>query len=398
MSGHIRHCIFTPCRPWGNLAAAAFALLFIAPLTNPAAAQNRLALDVSEAPIWDSNPLMAVNNGDSIWGSATRASIFLDRNTPDADLQARLSAVHNQFNESAFNSNDFFFDTNLAKRSDLLEWSLLGKANYDTTRTGDITELEQSVNLDKRLTWQIAPGVAYALSPRSTLAFNTNWLERHYAGDSSLTDYRTTSFTPSLSFKLTPLQTALFSFQAQRYNSLDAGNRKVDSLGPSVGWKYRFSPKFSLDLLLGFLGSKFSGYPSGNGSWEINPTYSASFKYMGLRNQTAFTLMRTRQPSGNGTESDLASVRLENKFAINQNWALDTQALYQKTEQGELSTNNLDTAWEGLAALIYKASDRWKLSISHKYRQESLANGRGEADRNIAKIELTYSFGPPPSP
>lgn len=398
MSVPNRLCVFPLTLPWGKFAVAAVAIWLITPLSNPASAQNRLAFDVGEAAIWDSNPLMAANNGKSIWGSETKASLSLDRNTPDAGLQARLSAAHNQFNESAFNSNDFFFDTNLAKRSSLLEWSLLGKANYDTTRTADISEFGQTVGLNRRLTWQIAPGVAYALSPRSTLAFNTNWLERHYNGNSSQTDYRTTSFTPSLSFKLTPLQTALFSFQAQRYNSLDANDRKVDSLGPSVGWKYRFSPKFSLDLLVGFLGSKFSGYPSGNGSWEINPTYSASFKYMGLRNQTALTLMRTRQPSGNGTESDLESVRLENKFAINQNWAFNTQALYQKTEQGEISSSNLDTAWEGLAALIYKASDRWKLSISHKYRQESLANGRGDADRNIAKVELTYSFGPPPSP
>jgi len=70
-------------------------------------------------------------------------------------------------------------------------------------------------------------------------------------------------------------------------------------------------------------------------------------------------------------------------------------AVYQKTEQTAGSTDDLDTAREESIALVYDATDRWDFSLSQKYRQEELTENRGEAERSIARVSLTYSFGKP---
>ncbi|PJB70856.1 MAG: hypothetical protein CO093_06890 [Alphaproteobacteria bacterium CG_4_9_14_3_um_filter_47_13] len=361
----------------------------------PAIAQDKIKLDTSETIIWDSNPLMLVEGESDIWGSETRASLELGRETQNAALKAELAATHNQFNEASFNSNDLSLGAGIKKNTELWELSLESALDYDTTRTGEITTFGRNPRTNRRLTWRMEPDIAYSLSPRSKLALHGSWLERSYEDSAFLTDYRTTSLVPSFVHSLSPLQIVSVSFQAQRYSSLENSDQKVDSLGPSLGWQYRFRPEFSIGLSAGVLGSKFDGYPLADDSWEYNPVYSGEFEYMGQRNQSVLGLSKTRQPFANGTEANLISARIENKFSINPKWNLNMNAVYQKTEQTAGSTDDLDTAREESIALVYDATDRWDFSLSQKYRQEELTENRGEAERSIARVSLTYSFGKP---
>ncbi len=361
----------------------------------PAFAKDNVKIGISETPLWDSNPLMLTTGKTDIWGSETRAFVDFGRMTPDATLNATLAAEHNYFNNSSFNSNDFFFRTDLKKNTALWEWSINGRFDYDTTRTGEITTFGRNTRVGRRLSWQAAPRVAYNLSPRAQLVLDGSWQENHYDNSVSLTDYRTVSLSPSVVYSLTPLQKAFLLFRTQHYSSLD-GDQDVDSLGPSLGWQYRFKPEWSLELFAGFLASKYDGYVTAGNDWEYNPTYSATLEYLGQRNHTSFSVARARQSYANGTESELISATAENKFTINSQWALSMKALYQDAKRSTVSMGNLDTGYEESVGLVYKAGERWDFSLSQRFRREELTNGLGVAERNIIRAGLTYRLGAVP--
>ncbi len=379
-----------------SLTGLSIALLVMVCAIPFASAEDTVEVDVNETIIWDSNPLMQTTGETDILGSETKASLELGRNTPSEKLTAEFEAVRNQFNETSFNSTDVAFSTDLEKKYRRVGWSIQGGIDYDTTRTGEITTFGRNTRAERRTTWQIEPEVSYNLSPLSKVALSGSWLERYYDDASSLIDYRTASVSPSLIRSLTPRQTGVMSFHARRYSSLEGGDRTVDSLGPSFGWQYNFKPEYSIELTAGVLGSRFDGYGTGDDEWEFNPTYSGELQYLGQRNQAALGVSRERQPFANGTESDLTSVNVKNKFAFTPRLYVNMRAIYQKAEQPPVSTDDLDMAYEESVELVYKTADRWRLSLSQRYRREELTNGLGEAERSIIRAGLGYSFDTEP--
>lgn len=376
----------------GFLLAGAALCPVLAP--GSAKAEDKLRVDVSETPVWDSNPLMLTTGASGIWGSETKAALVFGRKTQSSDLGTNLSVVRNQYNDSDFNSTDVFLGTALKKRSALWEGSLDCNVGYDTTRTDEITTFGRATRASRRLSWQVAPGLAYNFSPRGQMSLRTGIQQKRYEDGTFFTDYQIVSVSPAFAYKITELQTAMILFQAQRYDVLDSTDRKIDSLGPSIGWQYYFNPALKLDLSAGAMGSKYTGYGLTSEDWTINPTYSATLTWQGQRNKTSASVSRARQPYVDGTESDLTTLRAENSFEIDPKWTLDTRALYQKADQSSgVAASNLDNAWEESAALTYKAADRWRLSLSQKYRKENLMRGGQDADRNMIRLSLTYSFG-----
>jgi len=344
-----------------------------------------------EIAVYDSNPLMRERNARAIRGSETTASLGYNKETTKTTFRSALSATRNQFNNSKFNSTDFHGFSGM--KLDLRRWqlSLDAKAGYDTTRTSELTTLGLDVDSTRVASYSVSPSVSYNLSPRSFLALSGNWNERRY-DDASLTDYRTYSITPAFAHNLTSKQQVQFSWLFNRYQSLENSQKRVNTTGPSVSWTYVFRPYLSLKLSGSMLKTKYSGYASATDQDDYTPSYSSILSYTGNNHDLEFSVIKSRQPYANGTESYLTTFAVQDKYNVNQNVSLNFGADYQDAKQPPVSTDSLDNAWSVTAGALYKISRNWGLTASYKHKEEALISDDETASQDIMRVGLSRDF------
>lgn len=353
-------------------------------------ARDNSRFEINQNFVSDSNPRNLSEGDDSIFGSETRLSYILDRETPISALETLLSISRNQFNDSDYNTTNYSLRSGYERNS--LRWTagFDGSVLYDTTREQNTTNLGILTEVNRRFTWTFGPRLQYKINPRTSIALNTQWLERFYKSD-NLVDYRVITASPTLLYDVSPLQNISFALRYRSFNTLES-DQSVDSIGPSVGWSYNFHPQYSLSLNAGALASKFSGYE--NDGTEVNPIYEARLNYIGERNKANIGITRSRDAYPNGTEYDLTSVAAENEYTINPLWAFNAGISYRMTEQPNFTTDDLGHTWQQTTQLNYAPAEQWNVSLSQQYNFEELESGEN-SDRHIFKLNLGYSFGGP---
>lgn len=367
-------------------------ILFSTCISSPLAyGEDSLNLSANQSFAYDSNPLVTSSDADSIYGSETRASINYNKTIQNKSLLGNAAVLRNQFNDSDFNSTDFYFDGGYITSTPRAQLSLDGDVVYNTTRTGEETTLGLNREIGRRLFWNFNPSYNYKLSQRLTGGLQTKWEETHYESD-SLTDFRTISIIPSTVYNLTQQQRLIQSLRMQRYEPLNGTNQSVNSYGPYFGWEYQFHPQYSITLYGGILGTQYKGYTLIEDDWQFNPIYSASLARESERHRTSLSISRSRQSYATGIESDLTTIEGQNLFTISDSLTLNLRALYQHVEDTNVPASNLDSAIEESLNLNYKLAEKWDLTLSQKYRSEDYINSPDNADRNIIRLGLTYNF------
>ncbi len=350
-----------------------------------------IGLTLSEKAIWDSNPLMLTRNVTDIWGSGTQVTVDYDKGNQAVQLKSSLSVTQNVFNERAYNSTDFSGTSELAWNSTRWRLALRSNADYDTTRTSEITTFNLDVGSKRRLSYAFSPELYYVLSPRGIFSLSGSWTETRYEGD-VLSDYRTMSLTPSYTYNLTPLQQLQISTLLRRYESLESGNQKVDTLGPSVNWIYEFDPSLSLALSGGLYRTKYKGYVNGSGGWETAPSFSGTLNYEDEQNRASVSLVRSRQAYGNGTESYITTFSARENYKVNEKFSINFDADYQLAKQPSVSSSALEKAWGAETGLSYSITRKWDLNATYRHREETLKNSSKGADRDIIRVGLSYKM------
>lgn len=362
-------------------------------ISSPVLANNNdLTLSLSESAIWNSNPLMLTRNVTKIWGSETDLKVGIDKDIRTATFKTNLSIKRNQFNESEYNSTDFAGFTNLGWETKRIQLGLKGRINYDTTRTSEITNFNLDVGSVRRFAFSVTPSISYTISPRSVFSIDSTWYEVDYDSD-NFSDYRTLSATPSLSYQLTPLQQVFISTLFNRYESLNAEDREVDTIGPSIGWQYNFNPNFYLMASGGMHRTKFKGYAGVREKWKTSPSFSTRISYKDEQHQASLSAERTRQSYGNGTESELTTFSARERYAINKRLAVNLGANYHIADQpSNFSSSALDNAWDTSAGLAYTINRNWDVRAGYNHREEKLKNAASSRDRDILRIGLSYKM------
>lgn len=349
---------------------------------------------ISETALWNSNPLKLRTNIQDVIGSETKVFAGIERETATTQIKADVSALHEQYDHSEYNTTDFYGRASLKRKFEKTTLNLATSYDFDTTRSSELTTFGQDIGAGRRQSFNIAPSVYYALSPRSTIGLTGKWQETRY-DNNSLEDYRILSISPSISYFLTPLQTLVFSVQAQRYMLLEsASDQYIDSIGPISSWEYNFLPEWSAITSLGYLASKAHGYATGSDdSWDYNPIYGLTLQYEGAQHTSRLSIIRSRQPYANGTETYLTSIEAADSTAINESMDFEIKGNYQFAKNSPLATNNLEKSWGGLIALNHKIGMNWMATASYKYQEETLSNRRDSADQQIVRVGLSYQFG-----
>jgi len=344
-----------------------------------------------EIAVYDSNPLMRASNTSSIIGTETTASLGYNAATARTTLRSRISATKNQFNDSKFNSTDIRGFSGLKLDRKRWQISFDAQANYDTTRSDELTTFGLDIDSTRRANYSISPSVSYNLSPRSSVVLSGDWNETRY-DDDSLTDYRTYSITPAFAHNISPKQQVQFSWLFNRYQSLDNSSQHADTTGPSASWTYVFRPYLSVKLSGGMLKTEYSGYTLTGEQGDYTPTYSAILNYTGKNHDLELSVIKSRQAYANGTESYLMTLAVQNNYKVNQNLSLNFGAQYQDAKQPPISSNNLETAWNVSAGAAYRFSRNWDLTASYKHKEETLTNDDNNADQDLVRFGLSRDF------
>lgn len=327
-----------------------------------------------------------------IYGTEGRAFIGLQRDMLTSKVKGDFSAVANRYDQVNFDSTDFYAKVIMEKSFQGMLLSLTSSYDYDTTRSSELTTFGREVGTGRRKSYTAQPSFVFQATPRTMIGLSGRWQETFYESE-SLSNYRIASLSPVMSHNLTPLQVATLSFQAQRYTLIDSVDQYIDSFGPSIAWSYNFHPIWALNLSTGYLASRIHGYTGVADQWERNFIYGISLKYSKLQHNSILSANRSLQPYANGTESYLTTFEMRNQYKLNPNLDLELKGNYQFAEDPPETTDNLEKAWSGSAALNYKIGMNWVASASYKHRSEDLANQDKSAEQQIVRVGISYQFG-----
>ncbi len=369
-----------------------FTVAVLYAISNTANAENsKFISSFKEVAIYSSNPLMRRDNVFSIIGTETIAALNYNNETTRTALKSKLFVTRNQFNNSKFSSTDASGFTGL--RLDRNRWKVAVKTkiDYDTVRTSEITTFNFDINSTRKISYSVEPSISYDLSQRNFVTVSGSYNNKRYE-DNSLTDYHTYSITSSFSHNMSLTQLIQLSLLFNQYKSLDNSKQHVNTAGSSISWSYAFKPYLSIKLSGSLLKTKYFGYTNSKQQNSYTPTYEAILNYTGKNQYTSLSIIKSRQPYANGTESYLTTLAMQNRYALSKNMTLNLEAQYQDAKQPPISGDNLETAWNISTGTSYKFSRNWDLTTSYKHKEETLTNDNNAARQDVIRIGLLRAF------
>jgi hypothetical protein len=311
---------------------------------------------LSESFTYASNPLLQVSNARTLYGSVTSPELVYNNITPTLALKTDTRLDENLYNLSNFDSTDIH-----------------SKASLN----------------DQQQRAMLTPHISYNPMPNDKFSLSGSAQRSQYAS-SVFSDYDAFSVTPGYEHKFDPLNTGIFSIQAQRFFTTTGLSNRIDTVGPSVGWSTIITPQLSANANVGIqtVHQYTSNIPPQ--PWTLQYDFSANVTYKGDRDAVDFNTSRNQFPFGNGTEGLLTRFSLADKHTLNESLALNVGASYQFADYQVSSAGNLDTLATGNLGLTYHLTNHFDASTSYQYRHETLTQSANSAQDHAAMLTLTY--------
>ncbi len=360
----------------------------------------KLSTNISQRMLYSDNLLLSRDRKVDTFGSITAPALSLERTSPTSDitLDGRFEFAE-YFNHSEFNSQDQFLDLNvdqaISERSAL---QLSANFTRDTTLKSeqDITgrQLDKSFRF---VSWDVAPGWAYLLSPVDQIVVGGSYREVTYDTNDK-TDYQ--YFGPSIDYShsLSELAQVTGTVSAYRYIPDEPGDNYTDTLNSLLGYAYSSSERFSIS---GGVGLSYSVRHEENRNDRTNVGYRLKFnmKYL-MNDQTSaiVALSHDTEPSGDGDQvtRNRASVGLNYKVAPLTTLAI--KADYADNVDflgfGSSSTTKRETShYTSIRpSVAWQLTEDWSLEAEYRFRYRLFENGGGSADSNSVFLTLQYNF------
>lgn len=343
----------------------------------------------SETGQWSSNPLLATGDVKALFGSTTSPEITLKNATPTSSLSLDTRVDHNQFNQSAFNSTDAHAnaDTSLQNQRWQIGSHLL--ADYDTTRTSEITDFGLHNVIARHTGLGVAPQVSYTPNALDTFSISGSAASSRY-NNSFFTDYATYAVTPSYSRHVDPLNTGTFSVQAQRYQSTKGPSIRIDSLGPMLGWQTALSPRFSFHASAGAQTARQYNGGVAAGSWTWQPVFAAGLSFKGKEDSIDLDGTRSQFPYGNGTEALQTKYEVEARHALNSAFTLTFGGSYVTASYQVFTPDTVDNLATGHVGIDYHMTEHIDLDAHYQYRIEQLTGSGATPKDHAVMLSLAY--------
>ena len=363
--------IFNP--PWGRRSLAFGALGIGLLIFSSTARASDLTLQAigGESGIWSSNPLLATSGARALYGSTTSPEFIVKNTDPTSPFSFDSRVDKNIFNQSAFNSTDAHETGSFALQNQRWSGSVLAHGDYDTTRTSELTTFGLNPIIARHMGLSVQPTVTYSSTAIDQLSLQGAVAASKY-DNSIFTNYETFSASPTYTHHLDPRNAAIFTLQAQRYQTTRGNPVTVDSIGPSAGWQFIFSPRFTANASVGAQSSREYRFGFVNQPWTAQYTFAGGLAFQGLQDTIHATTSRAQYPYGDGTEALQTAFNITESHALTPLWAIDIGGNYLTSTYQISAPGNLKMQGGGNLGFTYHATEHIDFSASYQYRRETL--------------------------
>ncbi len=359
-----------------------------APMATFAAKDATLSL--SQQTVYDSNPLRLPTGAESLFGGTSATTLTLTHATPMNAVESTSTVQANYFDDSAYNSIDWFETLRLSRDTARWQAGITGKLAYDTTRTSEITNFAQNVPDVRSRKLALAPEISFKADSRTRLKLMTSATDVSY-DNNAFTDYALYTLTPSYEYKLSEQHTAHVDLRAQRYETTEGAALYSDSVGPMVGIRSSFNRSLSGGLAMGAVHVDKHGEGAGSDDRDLwNYVFRGTLRYQEAATVWDASATRAREPFGNGTETLLDTFTLNRSQQINPSLKLDAQGKYQSADYSGSPGVNLDHGLTLGGGLSYRLTEHSDLSGEYRYRDEKLTNVTGNIAQHVVMLTLAH--------
>jgi len=366
-------------------------VFFISTTTSVAGNWN-VKTSIKQEASYHSNHQMLIHNAKEIYGSITTPTITIENKTPTSSISLKNTIVQNLFNETEFNSTDFYNNNTLSRRTERWEATLNAGFNYNTTRSSEITTFGTETKNDRHIGYNLSPVITYTPSVKNSFTLSTGFNASRYENSARNTDYNIYSSNFSWGHALSQFSTSYLSLNARRYETQNNNDETVDSIGPSVGWRMILSEKLTTILTVGAEASRQkSSLSNTKKKWLWNNVFSGKLIYKNEQHNLSVTISRQQQPYSNASSSLLTDISFSEEYKFNNLLTGNIGSKYQRAKASSLSSSNLKSRWTANTGIKYSLTKKMNLGAYYKYKEEKLTNTNGKQTDNSFLLRFTYN-------
>lgn len=339
----------------------------------------------------DDNPLMSTDEAETISGIIATPKLSLVHDTGSRLLEFGGQVEANQYDDSAFNSNDVYLDFHGRKELEASIFDLRADFDYDTARSSEILDNEVLIAGVRHTSYSVRPHFEHRFTPTETFLLDASFRSSRYDSE-RYTDYQTTSIKPSLSHALSEIHSLVFAVEGQRYET-KTGSVTSDNIIPSIGWTGRLSPRWQASLAGGVQYTETdyeqeSTFQRDGSEWDYY--YNGSITYLGLNDRISVDFTRRPTSMSSGSQSQATTLRMNATHTVSPVLDLKLGLIYQNSERsGSISGGSSDITFiEAAPQLVYRLTEKLNLNLLYRHREREF--GAAEASSDAVMVTLTF--------
>lgn len=374
---------------------------FCAGGTGASAQEWKLESNISQEVLYSDNLLLSRDREIETVGFVTIPALHLERNSPTSQI-----AFDGQFqfaeyiDHSDFNSQDQLLNLRVNQAlSERAAFRLGAAFTHDTTIRSDqdITGrfLDESIEF---ISWNVAPGFAYRLTPVDELVVRGNYRETTYYDTDEKTDFKFFGPAMDLRHQLNELEAVTATIGATRFIPDEPGDDYTDTISTLFSYAYQSSERFSISGGLGVAYSMQHEDP-GQDSDDLGFRLKFDMNY-DLSDQTSVraSLSHDNEPSGDG------DTVVRNRVVLGLNHQLTPLTTARLNidytdnvdiigEEGDETSDEGTSRYTSVRpAIAWQLTEDWSLETSYRFRYRLFDDSGGDAMSNSVLLMLQYNL------
>ncbi|MCP3670183.1 MAG: hypothetical protein GY814_07070 [Gammaproteobacteria bacterium] len=315
--------------------------------------------------------------------------------TEVSDVSLTAKMIDRRFdNYKDLNTNDQFIKLKSSVRSGQNRFGLGADYQRESTRTSEFDYSGYSSTNKIKITKSVSPYWSRALTERTSLQLGGDYTDVVYedAELTGLSDYTNKSIYASMQHSLSE-RTMLQAVASKSLYSSDS--TEFDSTSVQVGFDYRLSETFSVDLLLGpkYIKSEYVGSSGKESSSDVGRLIDIGFRKEFELTTVNGSIATSESAGGGGKMTRSTSLNLSLQHKLSARSTFNLSGTTQQNEAGGGSDDSsLDRTYFSVEPkLSWKASPWWTVTGSYRYRRSEYTSlDDGAAESNALYLTLMY--------
>lgn len=369
--------------------------------TGASAQEWKLDSNISQRVLYSDNLLLSRDREIETVGFITAPALHLERNSPTSQIafDGRFEFAE-YIDHSDFNSQDQLLDLQINQAlSERAAFRFDAAFTHDTTLKSeqDITGrfLDDSFQF---ISWNVAPGFAYRLTPIDQVVVRGNYRETTYFDTDQKTDYQ--YFGPAIDYshQLNELERVTVTVGATRFIPDEPGEDYTDTISTLFGYNYTSSERFTIG---GGVGAAYSMRHEDPGRDTDDVGFRLKFNMnYDLSDETSLraSLSHDNEPSGDGDQvvRNRATIGVNHKLTplttarLNIDYADNVDII--GSEGDETSDEGTSRYTSVRPAVAWQLTEDWSLEAQYRFRYRLFDDDGGDAMSNSVFLTLQYNF------